>query len=555
MKYSFRTTISNQQWLAATVLAFCFAIVGCPGPTAPETGALGPTGTGTGDNTAKPGPAENNAPSVPSLAGEKPSSPPTDQAPLSDWKTPAAAILLTGEQHGYFEPCGCSLHQLGGMARRGDLVRILSEERKWPVSGLDLGGTLRRSRRQDQIKFLMMFDAFKHMKYAAVALGLEELKLGADFLLQQQVVDAEELEKSVAMLSANVVLFEQEDLGWPIPWRMMQVGDVKVGVTAIIGASLRDEVAPVGSNLNITIKDPAQVLPGVIEKLQAEKPDFMVLLSHGSEAEAKELAEKFPQFQIILTAGGPEEADPKPVVVGKTWIVQAGHKGKRVGVLGYFPDDAAKPFRYELVELDDTRFKDDPYMRQLMKNYQQQIQDESLATSDELLLRHPSGNAFVGAAKCGECHKKAYSHWQDTKHAEGLASLKTGHHAQEKEWVVRIHDPECLSCHVTGWEPQQMLRFESGYITEEKSPHLVGQQCENCHGPGSKHVSLEEALAAKSADVAMNDVLAGRNTVKRTLEQARREMCIQCHDPDNDPKFKPDAFDEYWDQVAHPWKD
>jgi hypothetical protein len=280
----------------------------------------------------------------------------------------------------------------------------------------------------------------------------------------------------------------------------------------------------------------------------------MVLLSHGSEAEAKELAAKFPQFRIILTAGGPEEPEVKPIVVGKTWILEVGHKGKRVGVLGYYPDDAKTPFRFDMVELDDTRFKNDPHMRDLMRNYQQQLQDEALATSDELLLKHPSGNSFVGVQKCAECHKKAYDTWIHTKHADGLKSLKVGHPG-DKDWIVRIHDPECLSCHVTGWEPQQMLRFESGYITEKQSPHLVGQQCENCHGPGSKHVALEEALAAKAGDVVMDDVLKSRVSVRRTLEQARTELCIQCHDPDNSPRFKPDAFKDYWEDIKHYGKD
>lgn len=533
MNHMFRGSGSGRTRLFLPLaLALCATALGCPQASTPSgSGKPSPVATVSGAASGEKGGAAES------------------KAPLADWKTPAAAFVLTGEQHGYFEPCGCTLHQLGGMARRGDLVRLLAKERQWPLSGLDVGGLVKRSRRQDQIKFLLTFDALKSMNYAGVAMGLEELKLGADFLLQQQIADPEELKKTVVPMCANVVLFEQEDLGWPVPWRIVQVGDVKVGVTAVFGNSLRDLVAPVGNNLNISIKNPIDVLPSVIEKLEAEKPAFMVLLSHGSEAEAKEFAEKFPQFNIILTAGGLEEPDQKPVVVGKTLILEAGHKGKRVGVLGYYPDNAENPFRYELVELNDVQFKDDPHMRQLMKNYQQQIQDEALATSDELLLPHPSGDKFVGAAKCGECHTKAYEHWKKTKHAHGLDSLKTGHPGQEKEWVVRIHDPECLSCHVTGWEPQQMLRYETGYFSEAKTPHLVGQQCENCHGPGSRHVTLEEKGGA------MDDVLAERGRVRRTLEQARRELCIQCHDSDNSPKFNPAAFKEYWDQVAHPWKD
>ncbi|MBS0206826.1 MAG: hypothetical protein JSS49_28460 [Planctomycetes bacterium] len=524
--------MSLQRWLAiSTTIVLCGATLGCP--AAPP----GPAGTGTGTTTGTGGtsvPAGTSTPKEPAI-------------PLSDWKTPAAAFLLTGEQHGYFEPCGCSLHQLGGMARRGDLVRMLAEERQWPLSGLDAGGTLKRNRRQDQIKFSLIFNALKHMHYAAAAAGLEELKLGADFLLQQQ----QELKESVPLLGANIVLFDQADLGWPLAFRVVEVGKVKVGVTAVFGTSLQEQVAPVGAASNITFKDPAEVLPGVIKALEAESPDFLVLISHGSEQEAKELAEKFPQFRIILTTGGLEEPDGKPIVAGKTWILQTGHKGKRVGVLGYFPDDPAEPFKFALEELDDTRFKNDPYMRKLMKDYQQQIEDEQLAVSDELLLTHPSGNRFVGAAKCGECHTKAYEHWKDkTKHAHGLESLKKGHPGQEKDWIVRIHDPECLSCHVTGWEPQQMLRFDSGYLSEKQTPQLADQQCENCHGPGSRHVSLEETTGAN-----MDDLLAARNSLKRTKEQARHDMCVQCHDSDNSPKFNPESFNQYWSEVAHPWKD
>lgn len=537
----------TQVWSAVAVaITVCVGTAGCP-----DTSGRQPRiqeSQGSPDSVAK-----NEGSGSPSPAASP--FPTKLDPPVHDWKVPAAALLLTGEQHGYFEPCGCSLHQLGGMARRGDLVRILTQDRKWPLVGLDVGGLLKRNRRQDQIKFELLMNAFKHLKYAGVALGVEELRLGADFLLQQQVPDPEEAKNAVGLLGANIQLYDPPFPGWPLAFRVVRVGDVTVGVTAVLGASLRDQVAPAGAMANIKILDPAEVLPDVLAKLAAEKPDFLVLLSHGSEEEARELAVKFPQFQIVLTTGGPEEPDAKPVVVGKTWILQAGHKGKRVGVLGYYPDNADQPFRYELVALDDSRFKDDPFMRTAMQNFQQQIQDEGLATSEELLLKHPSGNTFTGAAKCGECHKQAYKHWKETKHAEGLESLKVGHPGQEKDWIVRTHDPECLSCHVTGWEPQQMLRYESGFFNEERSPHLAGQQCENCHGPGSTHVKLEEALVAKDPGLNRDDLMASRASVRRTVEEARRQLCIQCHDADNSPRFKPDAFDEFWSEIKHPWKD
>jgi len=99
---------------------------------------------------------------------------------------------------------------------------------------------------------------------------------------------------------------------------------------------------------------------------------------------------------------------------------------------------------------------------------------------------------------------------------------------------------------VTGWNPQEYIRYRSGFLnrefartSEENALHtlLAGNQCENCHGPGSRHIDLIE-----------NDDLdlAGRE-VKVTLEQAKA-ICYGCHDTDNSPDFE---FDEYWPDVEH----
>ena len=496
-------------------------------------------------------PAGKSAP--PSLKADSKAGPPA--AFLSKWEKPAIALLLSGEQHGYLEPCGCSETQSGGMARRADLVRMIVEDRGWELVGLDVGGTLKRSRRQDQIKFEKLFDAFRQMNYAAVGVGLEELKLGADYILTRMVNDPDVLAKTAALVSANVILFDQADLGWPLPYRMIEKSGVKIGVTSIFGPSLRDRIAPVGVETNIKIKDPNEVLPGIIKSLEEQKPNFMVLLCHGSDDEAKHYAKAYPQFRIVLAAGGYEEPDGKPLEIGNTWVLNVGHKGKRVGVLGYYPDNADKPFRFELIQLDKDRFKNHPAMRQLMRDYQQLLIDEDIAASDDLMLsQHPSGETFVGADKCGECHTKAFAQWKATGHAAAFTTLKEGpwseNRAEEKvDWIPRQFDPECLSCHVVGWHPQEMLRYKSGYVREQQSAHLLGQQCENCHGPGSLHVAREEGSAS------MEEKLESRKMVRRTLAEAKKSMCVECHDPDNSPKFTPERFDELWEIVKHPGKD
>src|SRR5690348_9701044 len=63
--------------------------------------------------------------------------------PFEGWPTPAGALVISGEQFGYLEPCGCTQGQLGGLKRRYVLVERLREERKWPLVLLDLGSLIK----------------------------------------------------------------------------------------------------------------------------------------------------------------------------------------------------------------------------------------------------------------------------------------------------------------------------------------------------------------------------------------------------------------------------
>src|SRR5262249_7385773 len=68
------------------------------------------------------------------------------RAPISArGSTPKLALVFTGWQDGYIEPCGCSgkENQKGGLSRRDMLFKRLREQ-KWPIVALDVGEQVRR---------------------------------------------------------------------------------------------------------------------------------------------------------------------------------------------------------------------------------------------------------------------------------------------------------------------------------------------------------------------------------------------------------------------------
>jgi hypothetical protein len=472
---------------------------------------------------------------------------------LDGWAKPAFAIVFSGEQHGYMEPCGCSLTQSGGLSRRADCFGQITKGKGWPLTAVDLGGLVRKDNVQNTFKFQVMLAALNELGYKAMALGTEELQLEhltPGFLLSQGAPLNDG--KSLSFVSANVefTLFKDPGSAPALPTRIVTVAGHKFGVTGIFGKSLKAVLFGSAPDPQITVKDPETVLPAAIAALKKEQPEFLVLLAHAERDEAIALAKKFPEFQIVVTSG-PEDGNDTPEHIGKTLLVEVGQKGKHIAIVGYYPDNKTNRFRFELVDLDKERFKDTPAMLEHMREYQHMVEANYAAVLQDLPKSPaPNGDRFAGVESCKECHKEAYAIWKKSKHAHAYESLITGR-AGTKNPIPRNHDPECLCCHTTGWEPQQMFRYDSGFYSAEKTPHLTEQQCENCHGPAAHHNELEAMWKKDPNSVKKDELEAVRHRLHLTLDDAKKTLCYRCHDLENDPNFLPESFSKYWDQIAH----
>ncbi len=488
-----------------SVAALIIYVVGCSKPADSGSGKLDRPNTASSDT------ANDSSPDNSKL--------------FADWPVPLAALLISGEQDGYLEPCGCTSGQLGGLRRRYDLIRRIRDQ-NWPLALIDLGSLVkdpagaRGGFEQAKIKFTVALKALALLKYDALALGAEDLKIGVDEALAQFLNMGEKPKIVVANVTAPG--FESTIQ----PSLRTTAGPIKIGITSVIDPAAVEALMDPAKDL-LSVKAPADSLPAVLADLEKDTR-VQVLLVQGPPELAKTLAGKHPGFDIVVSTSEvvvpPEEAEM--LNDGKTMLISVGKKGQYVGVVGLFQDPNQK-FRYRRQTLNN-RFNGpaEPMHVLLDEEFQNMLKVVGVV---ENFPRRDSANGapgskFAGAESCKTCHPNTYAKWATTKHANAYQDLLEAPNGS------RQHDAECISCHTTGFE------FHSGWRSAEQTPYLKGNQCENCHGPASKHV-------------AEPDNLDFRKAIARTAGDANRNrLCLQCHDEDNSPKFD---FATYWGKVAH----
>lgn len=462
-----------------------------------------------------------------------------------DWPKPDVALVFSGEQDGYLEPCGCAglENQKGGLKRRFTFLKQL-RDKHWNVVPMDLGGQEIRTGIQAEMKVDFSFRALMKMGYTAVGIGANELKID----LLPIVINLDPATNPLVSANVGIVTF---DSGLSKLYKIVDVGGMRIGITSVLG---KKEIAGRTSAGDLKLLEPYQAIPRILGELRDKKCDHLVLLSYAEPDETKDLARRFSEFDWVMTAHGAEEP-PKEVgkINGtKSHLVEVGQKAEYVVVVGLYREGPT-PFRYQRVPLDH-RFADAPEIQQMQADYQRQLETLKLEGLGLKATPHPSGLKFAGSNECESCHTKAAAVYQNTPHAHATDTLV---HLNPP----RHFDPECLSCHVTGWDPQKFFPYESGYLSLKQTPDLVGNGCENCHGPAGRHA------AAENGQIDVSDAEKGKLRAALRLKMVPNEgnkpgqvykdgsvvdMCMRCHDLPNSPEFD---FQKYWPKVKHVGKD
>ncbi len=531
------------------------------------------------------------------------------------WDTPLFAVVLSAQEHGYLQPCGCSDPQIGGLERRYNFLQSLrlpkdKGGRGWPVVAYDLGdiaqtqAPAKLANTQALIKYHYSMDALKIMGYSAVSFGESEASLPLSAAMDEYALN----EGKPPVLALNLLgkdkqfPLSEDDIkhtgpGWDKSyvgsWATTQVTPaIKVGAVGVIGTHDPAAVAAlvaagklpkgvaippsVGSVITAsepkTKFDPAdKAIAAGVTTLKGQNTDFRVLLYQGPVELAKLIPLADPDFNIILCVSQEDEPPGRPEVVktakGETWVVRVGHKGKNLGVVGVFRGKAGTPFdmKYELVRMD-PRYKTPAGQENkqpiidLMERYTRELKREDYLSKNgkvphslqAAIRNNPKLAAFVKTSGYVGSAKCQDCHPTAFKVWAGSKhSQAYGSLVNAKHPSLRDYDPECVVCHTVGF------RYQDGFANLKATPNLKDVGCESCHGPGEAHVKRPRDLDIRAL---INPYKApAEETPKDKLARERRieGMCMECHDHENDvtwvddPTTKEAAFSKKWKHVEH----
>ncbi|MEL6899185.1 MAG: hypothetical protein AAFP90_24040, partial [Planctomycetota bacterium] len=227
-----------------------------------------------------------------------------DEEAWRKWTEIQTALVFSGQQHGYIEPCGCTGldKQKGGVARRMTLLKQM-RAKGWEVMPMDVGEQVRRFGQQAVYKFQWTATAMRQMGYRAVGFGPSDLRLDSVELLVPITEDLDDL----LFTSANVTLYSEEY----VPRVKFIRGKKTIGVTTITDPD--DVEVPPGGDLTISPIKPALV--AAMKQLQSENCDFRVLMFFGDEAKAQKIVQEVPGFDLVVAGAAIGEPTYRPIEI------------------------------------------------------------------------------------------------------------------------------------------------------------------------------------------------------------------------------------------------
>jgi 5'-nucleotidase len=247
----------------------------------------------------------------------------------------------------------------------GGLARVATLKQQLAAAGattlmLLAGDFLSSSVASTIFKGEQMVAALNAAGLDVATLGNHEFDFGADILLQRMA------EARWQWVVANVIdRTTGKPVGGAAPYIVRTFGTLKVGIiglTSTEGAS-GDRVP------RIEISDPMRAAARYLPMIRREGVDVIVALTHLTFDEDRELAQRFPEIDLIV---GGHEHFPITATVNRTLISKAGSEAKFVARIDVAKRAGAVERHHELIPVTSA-LPDDPTTAEIVNAYETKL--------------------------------------------------------------------------------------------------------------------------------------------------------------------------------------
>ena len=401
------------------------------------------------------------------------------------------------------------------------------------VAAVDVGGLVRRFGKQAEMQFAMAADALKEMGYGAVGFGPADLRLSAGEIVAA-VAGAEP--KDSIFVSANVNLF-----GLTPKLRIIKAGGMKLGVTSVLGKEYQQQV----NNAEVEMQPAAEALDrGRAAARRLRRARFCWRTPRSRSP--RRWPSSFPQFNLVVTADGGDDAavrarqdQGQQRALDRGW--PQGHVRHRGRLLRRSQTADAFPARGARLAL--SRFAGN-----------EATDGRPISTS----CSSWAGTTWAckaRAAPAGPQGRQVGRQVRRHGQLQGLPSEPPGTCGPTRSMPTpptrwskldppRQFDAECVSCHATGWNPQEFLPLRQRLREPGEDAAAGRQRLRELPRTGRRPRGRRERHATKPSATRPAQLL--QLTVARG--QGRHVPQVPRHD--NSPEFGDNA-DRYWSEIEH----
>jgi len=396
-------------------------------------------------------------------------------------------IVWNYDTSGYLETCGCSTHQLGGLARRAWEIDQLRQ--KQPLVALEGAHFIADAGEFQLFKGETVIAALNLMDYDAAQLGVREAQHGVDGLRDLAGI------AQFPCFSANLELNGQP---WDPPGVMLTVAGTTVAVTGVSQPALADfELPP-----EVDFADPDAALKRVVPDYRRQA-DLLVICLEGEETWIQQMLEDWRDQADLFLTGDRNEAtarwqfEPDPPRLNN-WDL-----GRQLGVISVDPLPTGYNITGTLLPLRDDLPADAAVLAYLEDTYRPQLKERFFAN-----MKTDLEQLYLPPETCWGCHEQAYDSYIASGHSQALKTLYDRN---------QLYNPDCMGCHV---------------VYDANLDELMPMNCVACH----TNITEDHLWDAPKG---------GHVRPDPPVAQYTYEWCSACHDELNSTPFA-----EHWPQYV-----